>query len=35
MDAKNSSFLTHLDAVAADTEALLDRLLAARRPLGN
>jgi farnesyl diphosphate synthase len=29
MDAKNSPFLARLDAVAADTEALLDRLLAA------
>jgi farnesyl diphosphate synthase len=29
MDAKNSTFLARLDAVAADTEALLDRLLAA------
>jgi len=29
MDAKNSPFLAHLDAVAADTEALLDRLLTA------
>ncbi len=28
MDAKNSPFLARLDAVAADTEALLDRLLA-------
>ena len=27
MDAKNSPFLARLDAVAADTEALLDRLL--------
>ncbi len=30
MDAKNSTFLARLDAVAADTEALLDRLLAAK-----
>ena len=30
MNAKNSPFLKRLDAVAADTEALLDRLLAAR-----
>jgi farnesyl diphosphate synthase len=29
MNAKNSPFLARLDAVAADTEALLDRLLAA------
>src|SRR5580700_4304928 len=29
MDAKNSTFLVRLDAVAADTEALLDRLLSA------
>jgi farnesyl diphosphate synthase len=29
MDAKNSTFLARLDAVAADTEALLDRLLSA------
>ena len=29
MNAKNSPFLTRLDAVAAETEALLDRLLAA------
>ena len=29
MDAKNSPFLTRLDAVAADVEGLLDRLLAA------
>jgi farnesyl diphosphate synthase len=29
MDAKNSPFLARLDAVAADTEALLERLLAA------
>ncbi|MFY9694655.1 MAG: polyprenyl synthetase family protein [Xanthobacteraceae bacterium] len=29
MDAKNSPFLARLDAVAAETEALLDRLLAA------
>src|SRR5580704_3326745 len=29
MDAKNSPFLARLDAVAADTETLLDRLLAA------
>src|SRR6202451_131090 len=29
MDAKNSPFLTRLDAVAAETETLLDRLLAA------
>jgi farnesyl diphosphate synthase len=29
MDAKNNPFLARLDAVAADTEALLDRLLAA------
>ena len=29
MDAKNSPFLARLDTVAADTEALLDRLLAA------
>ncbi|MGC1778663.1 MAG: polyprenyl synthetase family protein [Xanthobacteraceae bacterium] len=29
MDAENSPFLSRLDAVAADTEALLDRLLAA------
>jgi farnesyl diphosphate synthase len=28
MDAKNSPFLARLDSVAADTEALLDRLLA-------
>jgi farnesyl diphosphate synthase len=28
MDVKNSPFLARLDAVAADTEALLDRLLA-------
>ena len=28
MDAKNSPFLARLDAVAADTEAVLDRLLA-------
>ena len=33
MDAKNSAFLARLDAVAADTEALLDRLLAAT-PVG-
>ena len=30
MDAKNSPFLTRLDAVAADTETLLDQLLAAK-----
>jgi farnesyl diphosphate synthase len=29
MDAKNNPFLSRLDAVAAETEALLDRLLAA------
>ncbi len=29
MDVENSPFLARLDAVAADTEALLDRLLAA------
>ncbi len=34
MDAKNSPFLAHLDAVAADTEALLDRLLAATPAAG-
>ena len=27
MDAKNDTFISRLDAVAADTEALLDRLL--------
>ncbi len=30
MDAKNSPFLAHLDAVAADTETLLNELLAAK-----
>ncbi len=30
MDAKNSPFLVRLDAVAADTETLLDQLLAAK-----
>ncbi len=30
MDAKNSPFLTRLDAVAADTETLLDQLLAVK-----
>jgi farnesyl diphosphate synthase len=30
MDAKNSPFLAHLDAVAADTETLLDQLLGAK-----
>ncbi len=34
MDAKNSPFLARLDAVAADTEALLDRLLAATAAAG-
>jgi farnesyl diphosphate synthase len=34
MDAKNSPFLARLDAVAADTEALLDRLLAATPAVG-
>ncbi len=34
MDAKNSPFLARLDAVAADTEALLDRLLAATPAAG-
>jgi farnesyl diphosphate synthase len=34
MDAKNSPFLTRLDAVAADTEALLDRLLTAAPAAG-
>ncbi|MGB7079104.1 MAG: polyprenyl synthetase family protein [Xanthobacteraceae bacterium] len=29
MDVENSAFLSRLDAIAADTEALLDRLLAA------
>src|ERR1700733_4063571 len=30
MDAKNSPFLTRLDAVAAETETLLDHLLAGK-----
>jgi farnesyl diphosphate synthase len=30
MDAKNSPFLTRLDAVAAETETLLGQLLAAK-----
>ncbi len=34
MDAKNSPFLARLDAVAADTEVLLDRLLAATPAAG-
>ncbi len=34
MDAKNSPFLARLDAVAAETEALLDRLLAANPAAG-
>ena len=34
MNAKNSPFLASLDAVAADTEALLDRLLAATAAAG-
>jgi len=34
MDAKNSPFLARLDAVAADTEALLDRLLGATPAAG-
>jgi farnesyl diphosphate synthase len=34
MDAKNSPFLASLDAVAADTEALLERLLAATPAAG-
>jgi farnesyl diphosphate synthase len=34
MDAKNSPFLARLDAAAADTEALLDRLLAATPAAG-
>jgi farnesyl diphosphate synthase len=34
MNAKNGPFLTRLDAVAADTEALLDRLLAATPAAG-
>jgi farnesyl diphosphate synthase len=34
MDAKNSPFLTRLDAVAAETEALLDQLLAAKPAAG-
>jgi farnesyl diphosphate synthase len=34
MNAKNSAFLARLDAVAADTEALLDRLLAATPAAG-
>jgi farnesyl diphosphate synthase len=34
MNAKNSDFLAHLDAVAAETETLLDRLLAATPAAG-
>ena len=34
MDAKNSPFLARLDAVAAETEALLDRLLAVNPAAG-
>ena len=34
MNAKNSNFLARLDAVAAETEALLDRLLAATPAAG-
>ena len=30
MDAKNSPFLTRLDAVAAETETLLNQLLATK-----